>query len=239
MRVFGVTMNLFSALLFAASIALPPAPFVPWPIDKPAREFLMNFNAGEFELAAKDFNTELRATTTTAVLKRVKAELDEKSGAFVAITDTRHTKDAGFKNVIFLCTYEKGPVKVGVTFDHYDRVGAISVTRIEDEKVDPAFEAAARQFVDDFTARRFETAGRAFDGNMRRQLTPAKLAELSQDVSRRYGTFQSVIKVAQRQQKAYQVIELTADFDRSQAAFSVFFDGAGRIAGVHIEPAAP
>lgn len=239
MRVFGVTMNLFSALLLTASIALPPAPFVPWPVDKPAREFLVNFNAGQLDLAAKDFNLELRATTTAAVLKRVKDDLDAKAGAFKEINDTRHTKDAGFKNVVFLCTYEKGPVKVGVTFDHYDRVGAISVTRIVDEKVDAAFEATARQFVDDFTARRFETAGKAFDGNMQRQLTPAKLSELSQDVSRRYGTFKSVVKVSQRPQKAYQVIDLTAEFDRSPAAFSVVFDGAGRIAGVHIEPAAP
>ncbi len=232
-------MNLFSALLLTASIALPPVPFVPWPVDKPAREFLTNFNAGQLDLAAKDFNTELRATTTIAVLKKVKEELDATAGAFKEITETHHTKDAGFRNVIFLCAYEKGPVKVGVTFDHYDRVGAISVTRIVPDKVDAGFEATARQFVDDFTARRFEIAGKAFDGNMQRQLTPAKLAELSQDVSRRYGTFKSVTKVSQRPQKAYQVIDLTADFDRAPAAFSVVFDGAGRIAGVHIEPAAP
>jgi len=59
------------------------------------------------------------------------------------------------------------------------------------------------------------------------------------DVARRYGTFKSVKKVSQRPEKAYQVIDLTAEFDRSRAAFSVFFDGAGRIAGVNIQPAAP
>ncbi|HEX7139398.1 MAG TPA: DUF3887 domain-containing protein [Vicinamibacterales bacterium] len=238
-RVFGVTMNLFSSLLLAASIALPPAPFVPWPIDKPARELLTNFNAGEFDLVAKDFNKEMRATTTPALLKKVKQDLDAQAGAFKEVTETRHTKDSGFKIVDFLCAYEKGPVEVMVTFDHYDHVGAISVKRIVDSKVDAAFEATARQFVDDFTARRFEVAGKGFDANMRRQLTPEKLAELSQGVAQRYGTFKSVAKVTQRQQKAYQVIEVTADFDRSPAAFSVYFDGAGRIAGVHIEPASP
>ena len=238
-RVFGVTMDLFASLLLAASVALPPAPFVPWAIDKPAHELLANFNAGEFELASKDFNAELRVTTTPAILKKVKHDLDEQAGAFKEITETRHTKDAGFKIVVFLCAYEKGPVDFRVTFDHYDHVGSISVKRIVDEKVDAGFEATARHFVDDFTAMRFEAAGKAFDGNMQRQLTPAKLAELSQDVARRYGTFKTVTKVSQRQQKAYQVIDLTAQFDRSPAAFSVFFDGAGRIAGVHIEPAAP
>lgn len=231
-------MVLLCALLFAASAQLPPAPFVPWPEDKTARELFTNFNAGELTLAAKDFNDTLRTTTTPAVLKKVKRELDEGAGAFKEVAETRHSKEAGFKVVIFRCTYEKGPVDFWVTFDHSARVGAIGVNRI-DEKVDAKFEASARQFVDDFTARRFEAAGKAFDGTMQRQLTPGKLAELSQDVSRRYGTFKSVTKVSQRQQKAYQVIDLVAEFDRSQAAFSVFFDGAGRIAGVHIEPAAP
>ena len=74
---------------------------------------------------------------------------------------------------------------------------------------------------------------------MRRQLTPEKLDELSQDVARRYGTFKSVTKILQRKQEAFQVLDLTAEFDRSPAAFSLVFDGGGRIAGVHIEPAAP
>ena len=232
-------MNLFSALLIVAAVQLPPAPFVPWPIDKAAREFLANFNAGELTLAAKDFNKELSATSTPAVLKKVKHDLDEEAGAFKEVTETRHTKEAGFKNVVFLCAYEKGPVNVIVTFDPYGRIGALSVRRIVEEKPDAKFEASARQFVDDFTAKRFEVAGKAFDGNMQKQLPPAKLAALSQDVTKRYGTFKTVTKVTQRPQKAYQVIELTAEFDRSQAAFSLFFDGAGRIAGVHIQPAIP
>ena len=238
-RVFGVTMNLFASLLILAATHLPPPPFVPWPEDKAARELLTNFNAGELTLAAKDFNGDMRATTTPAILKKVKQELDEGAGAFKEVTETRHAKDAGFRIVVFLCAYEKGPVDFEVTFDHSGHVGAISVKRIVDEKPDAKLEAAARQFVDDFTTRRFEVAGKAFDGNLQQQLTPGKLAALSQDVSRRYGTFQSVTKVSQRQQNVYRVIDLTAAFDRSPAAFSLVFDGAGRIAGVHIEPATP
>lgn len=232
-------MNLFSAFLIVAAVQLPPAPFVPWTIDKPARELLTNFNAGQFDLAAKDFDDQMRATITTAVLQKVKHDLDEQAGAFKEVTETRHTKDSGFKVVVFLCAYEKGPVDFRVTFDPTGHVGAISVKRIVDEKVDARFEMAARQFVDDFIARRFDVAGRGFDPMMQRQLTPAKLAELSQDVSRRYGMFSSVTKVSQRQQKAYQVIDVTARFERSPAVFSLSFDGAGRIAGVHIQPVVP
>ncbi len=232
-------MNLFISLLIAASVQLPPAPFVPWPIDKPARDLLMNFNAGQFDLATKDFNEEMRATSTRAVLEKVKQKLDEQAGAFKSVTDTSHTKDSGFKVVVFLCAYEKGPVDFRVTFDKTDHIGAIAVKRIVEDERETPFETTARQFVDDFIAKRFEAAGKAFDANMQRQLTPAKLAELRQDVSQRYGTFKSVTKVAQRQQKAYQVIDLTADFDRTPAAFSLTFDGAGRIAGVHIQPAGP
>ena len=232
-------MIVFSAILLAAAAQLPPAPFVPWPVDKPAREVLINFNAGQFDLVAKDFDKEMHAAMTPAILKQVKHDLDEQAGAFQEITETKHAKNTGFKVVIFLCKYEKGPVDFRVTFDRYDHIGSLYVRRIVEEKVDAGFEATARQFIGDFAARRFEVAGKAFDGNMQRQLTPEKLAELSQDVAQRYGTFKSVTKVSQRRQKAYQVLDLTAEFDRSPAAFSLFFDGAGRIAGVHIEPAAP
>jgi hypothetical protein len=237
--VFEVTMIVFASLLLAASTVLPPPPFVPWPIDKPARELLDNFNAGDFAAAAKDFNDSMRATSTPALLKKVKQELDAQSGAFQKITETRHAKDAGFKIVDFVCAYEKGPVDVSVTFDGYDKVGAIGVKRIVDQKPDTTLETTARQLVDDFTARRFEAVGKSFDDNMLRQLPPGKLAELSQDVTRRYGTFQSVTKVVQRPEKVYRVIDLTAAFDRAPAVFSVYFDGAARIAGVHIQPAAP
>jgi hypothetical protein len=232
-------MQLFSALLIVAAVQLPPAPFVPWPIDQPARELLADFNAGNLEAAAKNFNVPMRATTTPAVLAKVKHDLDEQAGAFKEVTKTRHFKDSGFRIVEFLCAYEKGPVDVTVTFDSYDKVGAIGVKRIVDEKIDASLETVARRFVDDFTARRFEAAGKPFDADMQRQLPPAKLAELNEGVVQRYGTFQSVSRVAQHPQKAYQVIDLTVQFDRAPALFSVFFDGNGRISGVHIEPAAP
>ena len=239
MRVFGVTMNLFASLLLAASTVLPPAPFVPWTVDKPAREFLASFNAGQFEAASKDFNDQMRATSPITLLKTVKRDLDVQAGAFKEVTETKHTKESSFKVVVFECAHEKGPVEVRVTFDPFEHVGAISVKRIVEQKADTALEASARQLFDDFNAKRFETAGKAFDANMQKQLTPGKLAELRFGVEQRYGTFQSVTKVAQRQEKAYQVIDLTAAYDRSPATFSVYFDGAGRVAGVHIEPAAP
>jgi len=239
MRVFGVTMNLFVSLLLAASTVLPPAPFVPWPIDTPAREFLTNFNAGQFEAASKDFNEELRVTSPISLLKTVKHDLDDQAGAFKEVKETEHTKDSGFKVVIFECAYEKGPVEVRVTFDPSDHVGAIAVKRIVDQKADVALETTARQLLDDLNAKRFETAGKSFDADMQKQLTPVKLAELRLGVEERYGTLISVTKAAQRQEKAYQVIDLTAAYERSPATFSVYFDGAGRIAGVRIQPAAP
>jgi len=103
-------MNLFASLLLAASAVLPPAPFVPWAIDEPARAFLTNFNAGQLEAASKDFNEEMRATSPISVLKTVKQNLDDQAGAFKEVKETKHTKDSGFKIVMFECAYEKGPV---------------------------------------------------------------------------------------------------------------------------------
>src|SRR5437763_14084357 len=146
-------MIVFASLLLAASRVLPPAPFVPWAIDKPARELVANFTAGRFEAASKDFNDQLRVTSPISLLKTVKHDLDDQAGAFQGVTETKHTKESSFKVVVFECAYEKGPVEMSVVFDPYDHIGAISVKRIVDQKADVALETTARQLFEDFNAK--------------------------------------------------------------------------------------
>ena len=232
-------MNLIAAILITASVVLPPAPIVPWPIDEPARALLANFNAGKFDVASKDFNDKMRVTVTPALMAKLKQQLDEESGAFKKVSDFRHLKLDGFRVVQFLCEYEKGDVSFQVLFDATDHVGSITLKRIVPEAVDDSIEATARELLEDFTAKRFEVAGKHFDDTMHAQLTPARLAQLNSTVRERFGTFVSVTKVVQRPQDAYRVIDLMSVYERSAVTFSVVFDASGKIAGVHINPTAP
>ena len=232
-------MNLIAAILMTASVALPPAPLVPMTIDDPARALLANFNAGKFDAASKDFNEKMRATVTPALMAKLKQQLDQESGAFKKVNDFRHLKLDGFRVVQFVCQYEKGEVSFQVLFDANDHVGSIMLKRIVPDAVDSSIEATARELLEDFTAKRFEAAGKHFDDTMRAQLPPARLAQLNNSVRERFGTFISVTKVVQRPQDAYRVIDLISAYERSAVTFSVVFDGSGKIAGVHVNPAAP
>lgn len=232
-------MNLIAAVLITASMALPPAPVVPQPIDEPARALLANFNAGKFDAASKDFNAKMRVTVPPALLAKLKQQLDQESGAFKKVTDFRHLKLDGFRVVQFLCQYEKGDVSFQVLFDATDHVGTIALKRIVPDVVDSNIEATARELLADLTAKRFEVAGKHFNDNMRAQVTPARLAQLGSSVRERFGAFISVTKVVQRPQDTYRVVDLLSLYERAPVTFSVVFDASDKIAGVHINPTAP
>jgi hypothetical protein len=232
-------MNLIAAILLTASVALPPAPVVPMPIDEPARALLANFNAGKFDEASKDFNDKMRVTVPPALMAKLKQQLDAESGAFKKVTDLRHLKLDGFRVVQFLCRYEKGDVSFQVLFDGTDHVGSIALKRIVEDSVDTGIEAMARELLDDLTAKRYDAAGKNFNDNMRAQVNPARLAQLGSSVQEQFGAFVSVKKVVQRPQDTYRVIDLISVYERSPVTFSVVFDASGKIAGVHINPTAP
>ena len=145
---FQSRMNLIATTLLGLFFALPPAPVVPMPaIDKPARELVVNFNAGRFDVASKDFNQSMRAVTTPAILATVKQQLDRDAGPFKEITDLRHTKEDTYRVVELMCAYEKGEVQFRVLFDPFDHVGSLSAKRIVPDAVDNTVETAARELL--------------------------------------------------------------------------------------------
>jgi hypothetical protein len=225
--------SLLLGLLLAA--AAPPIP-MQVSVEKTARELVANFNASRFQAATKDFNEDMLATATPAVLAEQKRLLEEAAGPFRAVTSARQVRQDGFRVVELTCRYEKVPVLFHITFDAYDRIGAVRMSPIVAPTMDPALEAAARAFVASFTAGRFEEAAKPFDAPLRAQLTVPKLTELGKTITSRYGNFRSVTEARPSLDGSYRVVSLTTAYDRSPVEVRVVFNAEGGIAGLSIGP---
>jgi hypothetical protein len=204
-----------------------------------ARQFFGNFVAGRFEAATRDFNDSIRANVTPAVLADLKKKIEAEVGGFKSITEVHPRREGSFEAIELIVSYEKAPVSVRVVFDRNYRIGSLAATPIRPQPVDPKLEAAARELLANFAARRFDRVIARFDAAMRAQLPAAKLTALHDDVERVFGTFRSVTAVRQETAQAYQVIDLTASYERSPVTFRVVFDKAGSVSGLYISPLVP
>lgn len=200
-----------------------------------ARELLSNFVAGRFEAATKDFNSSMKENVTPAVLADLKKQVEAEVGAFQHITEVHRRKEGGFPAIELTIKYEKAPVSMRVVFDQANRIGNVTMSPIRPEPVDPKLEAAARELLADFAARRFEAVTARFDPAMRTQLPAGGLAKLHGDVTDVFGAYRSVTAVRQETGE-YRVIDLTAAYERSPVTVRVVFDKAGRVAGLSITP---
>src|SRR4051812_49306837 len=134
-------MSLFLALL----LAIPPAAKgLPSPIEKSAREMLLNLNAGRFDVASKDFNEQMRATLPVSSMSEVRRQIVEKVGTFRTITEAHQKREGDLRFVELMARYEKYPVQVRVAFDPYDRIAAVYFNPVMPLAVEPALEAEAR-----------------------------------------------------------------------------------------------
>ncbi|HEV7921619.1 MAG TPA: DUF3887 domain-containing protein [Thermoanaerobaculia bacterium] len=205
------------------------------PVETKARELVANLTAGRFDAVTKDFNDDMLATATPRVLAEQKQILETEVGRFRGITSTRQYRQDGFRVVDVTCRYEKSPAVFHITFDTYDRIGAVRFTPVETPKVDPALEATAREFLTNFNAGNFEAASTRFDLTMQRQLTPAKLADLARTITTRHGPFRSVTQVSAAVDGAYRVIILATAHD-VPVEVRLVFNPDGTIAGLRIGP---
>jgi len=199
---------------------------------------LTNFAAGRFQAATIDFNDELRPVVTPALLAETKAQLDQQAGAFVQITEAHaRQQQGGLREIELIARFTKCSVAVVVVFDVLDRIRSVYFNPILAPPVDPVLEAAARELLANFVAGRFDDAAKPFDANMRAQLPPAKLAELSANIANTFGTFHSVTAVHQTTNGTiYQIIDLTLSFTKSPVTFRVAFDAQHRVAALNITP---
>jgi hypothetical protein len=224
--------SLVLSLLFATRPGIKPRT----PQESMARTMLMNFTAGRYETATKDFNETLQKLVTPQLLADLKKQFDADAGTFQFVSNVTEGKDADqFRFAELSARYEKTTVLVRVTFDQANKIGNVSFNRVEIEKVDPALEAVARETLANFIDARFAEVGKSFSPALAMQLTPERIEALRHEIAETYGAYRGVIGARQRTEKDYRILELTVVFDR-KASFLVVFDAAGRVTGLRFAP---
>jgi hypothetical protein len=99
-------------------------------------------------------------------------------------------------------------------------------------------ESRARDFVENFTRTRFDLASKDFNASMLEVVTPALLAEVKRQSDTSLGAFRSIVKVRQRREGNFRVVEVVCNFEKSLGAFRVAFDVFDKIGAVHLDPLA-
>jgi Protein of unknown function (DUF3887) len=228
-------VKIVASLLLTTLFAIRPQTRLQSPIESTARSLLTNFASGRFDVATSDFNNDLRPIVTPAVLAQVKAQLDQQVGMFYVVKEAHPRIVDGFRAIELIAKFEKAPVSVVVVFDPLDRVGAVYFNPILEPAVDPALEAVAREVLTNFTVGRYDDAVKPFDPEMRRQLSPAKMAGLAASVADRFGTFVSVTEVHQKLE-TFRIIDMVLSYTKAPVAYRVTFDGQGRVTALRIAP---
>ena len=229
-------MKLLTSLVLSLLFATRPGVKLRTPQESMARTMLMNFTAGRFEAATKDFNETLQKLVTPQLLADLKKQFDADAGAFQFVSNVREGKDAQqFRFAELSARYEKTTVLVRVTFDQANKIGNVAFDRVVAEKVDPALEATAREMLANFIDARFAEVGKNFNGTLASQLTPERIEALRREIAETYGAYRGVTGARQRTEKDLRILELTVVFDR-KASFLVVFDGAGKVSGLRFAP---
>jgi hypothetical protein len=70
-------------------------------------------------------------------------------------------------------------------------------------------------------------------------LPPPALASLAATLTQSYGALHAVTEVHQVSEKNYRVLELTTPCDKSTLVMRVFFNAAGKVAGMKLGPPKP
>jgi len=229
-------VNVLTSVLLSLLFATRPGIKMRTPQESMARTMLMNFTAGRFEAATKDFNETMLKTVTPSMLADLKKQFDAEAGTFQFVSKVREGRDDDqFKFAELTARYEKSAVMVRVVFDPANKIGGVFFDRVVPEKVDPALEALARELLANFVAAKFDAVGKDFNATLAAQLRPAAIEDVRRKVAETYGTYRGVTGVGQRTEKEYRVVELAAVYDR-KVSVVVVFDGTGKVSGLRFSP---
>lgn len=97
-------------------------------------------------------------------------------------------------------------------------------------------ETTARQFLDDFAARRFDNASRDFTDEMRRVVTPAILAQIHRGLETKAGKFQTIAGIRERKENGARVISMILTYEKAAVWMRVAFDASDRVSTISVDP---
>jgi hypothetical protein len=96
-----------------------------------------------------------------------------------------------------------------------------------------SMQAAARRFLTNFAAGRFDAAASDFNEQMKATVTPQVLARQKEQFDRDFGRFRWISSLRETTEAGFPVIELTAQFEKAPALVQVAFDADRRIGALH------
>lgn len=100
-------------------------------------------------------------------------------------------------------------------------------------------EAAARAFVEEMVAGKFEQAAARFDETVGKLMPAPKLEETWKGVIAQAGAFQKITGTTRSDAPAYRIVLVTCQFASGPWNVQVAFDAADHIAGLHFAPVQP
>lgn len=103
--------------------------------------------------------------------------------------------------------------------------------------VDQRDEGIARELLTNFNAGRYDATTKNFDATMTRELAPAKLRQVAEQMKAQAGAFKSVGTAQFSSEQGYRVVLLPAQYEKMNVNVRVVFDAAGRVAGLFFTPA--
>ena len=231
------SMKYVVTMLLVLSVAARATAAVPSRFESEARRFMINFAAGRLDVAAHDFNEEMKATVTPAVLTKFKQQFDRDLGHFLSVTAVRESTDGTFPVVELTARFEKASALVQVIFDAAGKIGSLHFDRVASNN--PELERTARAVLDAFNGRRFAEIGKYLDEKMNAQLPLSAIESLYTDVTAIYGKFKAVTKVAYTTQRELRVVNIFAEYEKAPMLFEVVFNSNARVAGWSFRPPPP
>ena len=99
--------------------------------------------------------------------------------------------------------------------------------------------ALATDLVDRLARQDFQGAAAHFDDAMKAAMPPEKLPEVWTAIQGQIGAYKRRVAVRTEKQGMYEIVFVTAEFERSTVDFKVAIDGTGKIGGFFIVPSQP
>lgn len=115
-------------------------------------------------------------------------------------------------------------------------IGAVLLLLAGSARPQADYQSAARAFVAELVAGKYEAAAKRFDETMTSAFPVPKLQEVWNSVISQAGAYREITSASQVQAQGYEIVLLTTRFEQTSMVIRVVFDSESRIAGLFFAP---
>jgi hypothetical protein len=125
MKTVMLAVALFAMLSCSSGPPIAPAMTYDQRNENVARELLTNFNAGKYDLAAKNFDPTMMKELTPTKLRQVGDQIKTQAGKLKSVGAAVHSMEQSYRVVMLPVEYEKMTVNMRVVFDNAGKVAGL------------------------------------------------------------------------------------------------------------------